>query len=84
MKNYLNIKNNKIKVLIITLIFISFARDHGMRGIMPFEMSIIKNYWTPCIERFAPQRCLITSENEHLVGDDPLPILASFDDTKLH
>lgn len=35
-------KNNKIIVLIIDLIFISFLIDHGVRGIKPFELIMCK------------------------------------------
>ena len=35
-----------IIVLIIDLIFICFVSDHGISGIMLFEVSIIRNNWT--------------------------------------
>ena len=35
-----------IIVLIMYLIFIYFVSDHGISGIMPFEVSIIRNNWT--------------------------------------
>ena len=33
-------------VLIIYLIFVYFVSDHGISGIMLFEVSIIRNKWT--------------------------------------
>ena len=53
-----------IIVLIIDLIFIYFVSDHGISGIMPFEVSIIRNKWT--------LRRPFISDNGHLIGQTPI------------
>ena len=41
-----NFDSINIIVVIIDLIFLNFVSDHGISGIMPFEVSIIRNNWT--------------------------------------
>ena len=50
-----------------------FVSDHGISGIMRFEVSIIRNNWTSLrVGRLPPPRSPIISDNGHLVGHYPL------------
>jgi len=51
----------------IDWIFISFVNDHGISGIMPSEVSVIRNEWTSDGSRL----CVVPA-NGHLIGHHPL------------
>lgn len=42
----------------MVLILISLASDHGLSGIKPFKVSVIRNKWTPGRNRMVPASML--------------------------
>ena len=60
-----------IIVLIIDLICIYFVSDHGISGIKPFEVSIIRNNWTLRKQTLANPNPYITVKQWRLVYVEP-------------
>lgn len=73
MKKLFKRKKNKIKVLIMDFIFISFVSDHDLSRIIPLRHLLLEIIGLH-IRWFVPLCCLLIPFNEHLIGHYPLLI----------